>query len=70
LKSIKYYYGKPIEDVLIVFDDYSRVRLNEQEIDELDKKIQEIKQLFCKENNERIILNQESVLKGSRDSVI
>jgi hypothetical protein len=63
LKSIKYYYGKPIEDVLIVFDDYSRVRLNEQEIDELYKRIQEIKQLFSKENKEQTILNQESVLK-------
>jgi len=66
LKSIEYFYAPEnghVDHVLLVIDNL-RIRLNEQEIDELDKRIKEIKQLFSKENKEQTILNQETVLKG------
>jgi hypothetical protein len=63
MKQIKYFYAKPVEEVLLVFDDYSRVRLNRDDIIQLEKVIQEIKQLYDEGKGENTVLNQESVLK-------
>ena len=69
-KQIKYFYAESGEDVLLeegddillVFDDYSRVRLNRDEIIQLEKVIQEIKQLYDKGIEKNNVLNQETVL--------
>lgn len=60
--------GKLSKEVLLVFDDYSRTRLNEEEVIRLENVIQEIKQLYNKDTVKHTILNQELVLRQPENS--